>query len=73
MVPLDLYPEWLRALALALPLPALLYLPAQPLLGAGGSTALVSALQIALWCAVAAVLLRAIYLRALRTLDVNGG
>jgi ABC-2 type transport system permease protein len=73
MVPLDLYPAWLRATALSLPFSALLYLPAHGVLGSGTAGVLADGARIALWSFGAALGLRFVYRRALRVLDAHGG
>ena len=72
-VPLQLYPDWLRTLALALPFSAMLYTPAQVVFGAGADDWALSLGRLIAWCAAAALVLHVVHARALRALDVHGG
>lgn len=72
-VPLHLYPDWLREIALALPFSALLYAPARMVFGADARVGLLTLVQLLLWCGLTALLLRFVYARAQRTLDLHGG
>ncbi len=73
LLPLDLYPGWLRALAHATPFPALLYGPARLAFTPPGGEALATGLAIVAWGLLSAALLRSMWTRARRVLDVNGG
>lgn len=73
LVPLHLYPDWMRQAAIALPFSALLYTPARVVFGTDASGYGLSLAQSLLWCALAALLLRFVHGRALRTLDLHGG
>ncbi len=72
MLPLSIYPEWLRSIALASPFAAMLYGPGHLVIG--GSAPVESiALQLIAWCAMATVVLLLLERRALRRLVVEGG
>jgi ABC-2 type transport system permease protein len=73
MLPLDIYPEWLRRLAELSPFAALIYAPASLAFDFDFERALQVAGVAALWTLVCAGLLTALYGRALRVLDLNGG
>jgi ABC-2 type transport system permease protein len=73
MVPLDLYPDWLRAIAEWLPFAAILYGPARMAFGLDWDVALQMALTLVLWIGVATCIVSLTYRRALRDLSLNGG
>jgi ABC-2 type transport system permease protein len=73
LLPLDIYPGWLRAIAYASPFSALIYAPASLVLDFDAARTLRVAALAAFWTLVCLVLLGAVYRRALRALDVNGG
>ena len=73
LLPLDIYPEWLRLLASASPFAALIYAPASLALDFDAARALQVAAVALFWTLVCAALLAALYRRALRVLDLNGG
>jgi ABC-2 type transport system permease protein len=73
MLPLDIYPEWLRRLAELSPFAALIYAPASLAFDFDVERALRVAGVATLWTLVCAGLLTALYGRALRVLDLNGG
>jgi len=73
MLPLEIYPEWLRALALASPFSAVLHGPGRLAFGLDAELAAFTAARIVVWAAIAAALLALVYQRALRQLEVNGG
>jgi ABC-2 type transport system permease protein len=73
LLPLDLYPDWLRALARLSPFPAMLFGPGRQALGFAPREALVTALELAVWCAVVAALVAALARRARARLTVSGG
>jgi ABC-2 type transport system permease protein len=73
MLPLDIYPDWLRAIALWSPFSALMYGPGRMAFGWDPTYAAIVAGKLILWAALAALLLRGTYRRALIVLDVNGG
>ena len=73
ILPLSLYPEWIRALATWSPFAAFLYGPGRLAMGLDLAGAARDVGLLAAWTAVALVLLRTIHRRALRVLDVNGG
>jgi len=73
LIPLDFYPGWLRAIANALPFPAMLYAPSrlfvEPTLAGFASTL---GIQVA-WIVVLGLLTRLAYRRGVAALVVNGG
>ncbi len=73
MVPLDLYPGWLRTLALAAPVSAQLYGPGSMAFGFEPARALATSLKLALWIAALAALLVLVHRRGLRALEIHGG
>lgn len=73
MIPLDLYPEWLRAVAEWLPFAAILYGPARMAFGLDWGVAIQVALTLLLWTGIASLLMTLTYRKALRDLSVNGG
>lgn len=73
ILPLSLYPDWLAAVAKGSPFGALLYGPGRLALGWDGAAALETGALVVGWTLVAAVLVRWLYARALRVIDVNGG
>ncbi|MCI0340507.1 MAG: ABC-2 family transporter protein [Planctomycetales bacterium] len=73
LLPLDLYPGWLRTIARWSPFEPLLYGPARAALGAGAVEAAATAGKLVLWAAIATALLGAVARRARRALEVNGG
>ena len=73
LVPLALYPEWLRQIALSTPFSALVHGPGQSALGASDQQALAVVGQLALWIVVVSALLAVLYRRAQRAVDLHGG
>ena len=73
MLPLEIYPEWLRTIALWSPFSALMYGPGRMAFGWDPTYAAVVVMKLLLWALLAGLLLRVIYRRALLVLDVNGG
>ena len=73
MLPLEIYPEWLRSIALWSPFSALMYGPGRMAFGWDPAYAAVVVAKLVLWALLAGLVLRAIYRRALVVLDVNGG
>jgi ABC-2 type transport system permease protein len=73
ILPLDMYPGWLRSIAHASPFSALLYGPASLALDFDAARALRVAGLALLWTLACLVLLTAVYRRALRALDLDGG
>ncbi len=73
MFPLEIYPEWLRELALLTPFAALVYGPGSMAFGLDPDAALGVGVRLLCWSALAAGLCLWVYRRALRALDVNGG
>ncbi|MBX7084491.1 MAG: ABC-2 family transporter protein [Nannocystaceae bacterium] len=71
LVPLEVYPAWLRQLCALLPFEAILHGPATLVLGTGALAPLL--LQQLLWLAVALLLLAWIFHRGLRRFDAAGG
>ena len=73
MLPLEIYPDWLREFALLTPFSALMHGPGRMAFGWQPEFAGVVALKLLLWGLVATALVTWVYRRGLRTLDVNGG
>jgi ABC-2 type transport system permease protein len=73
MLPLEVYPEWLRDFALLTPFAALMNGPGRMAFGWQPDLALRVALQLIAWSLVAAALLVVVYARARRRLEVSGG
>ena len=73
LLPLEIYPDWLRQIALATPFSALMYGPGRMAFGWDPAFAATVALKLVFWLGVTLLLLIWIYRRALRVLDVNGG
>lgn len=73
MLPLDLYPDWLRAIAECLPFAAILFGPAKAVVAFDAGEALRAGIALVAWLAVAALLLAFVHGRASRRLQLNGG
>ncbi len=73
LLPLELYPDWLRQLAAWTPFPPLLNGPGRMAFGLAPERAAETAGAIALWGGLTALALALLYRRGLRALDVNGG
>jgi ABC-2 type transport system permease protein len=73
MLPLEIYPSWLREIALWTPFSALMYGPGRMAFGWQPELAGLVALKLVCWGGVATACLIWIYRRGLRVLDVNGG
>lgn len=73
MLPLSIYPPWLRSIAEWSPFAALLYGPAELLLGAPPERVLVCLAQLCGWGAIFALVLVALDRRAMRIVSVSGG
>jgi ABC-2 type transport system permease protein len=74
IIPLALFPDWLRAIALVLPFQSLAYTPISIYLGEITGTAIWWSLLVQIgWAIALAVMTRLIWLRALRRLVVQGG
>lgn len=73
MVPLSLYPEWLRNVALVTPFSALLHGPGSMAFGLAPALVATAALKLLGWLAVVLVVLPILYRRGLSTLDLHGG
>ena len=73
IVPLELYPPWLRSIASASPFAALLHGPGRIALGGPLESALPVAVRLIGWTVVATLLAWCIYRRGLTTVTVGGG
>ena len=73
MVPLELYPGWLRELALWTPFSAAIHGPASLIFATGLGSALGVAARLVFWNAVFALVLAWVYRRALAEIDLHGG
>jgi ABC-2 type transport system permease protein len=73
LLPLALYPAWLRTTAEWTPFAAFLNGPGRLAMGLDVPSALRDAALLVAWTVAAALLLRTLHRRALRVLDVNGG
>jgi ABC-2 type transport system permease protein len=73
VLPLTLYPDWLRRIAEASPFSAFLYGPGRLALGFDPAAALRTVAMLLLWGAAAGLLAAWLHRRGLRVLDVNGG
>ena len=73
MLPLEIYPAWLRTIAEWTPFSALMYGPGRMAFGFDPTFAALVACKLIGWGIVASALLVWVYRRALRVLDVNGG
>lgn len=73
MLPLELYPGWLQALAHCTPFPVLLAEPASFVLRAAPPRALALALSLSGWAAILFGLVELLYWRAVRSLRLSGG
>jgi len=73
LVPLELYPHWLRTVALASPFSALLHGPGSMALGYQPALFWATALRLALFFALAVSLLPWLARRGLHALDIHGG
>jgi ABC-2 type transport system permease protein len=72
-VPLEIYPGWLREIALWTPFAAMLHGPGRMAFGWQPELALLVAAKLFFWGVAVSALLYLVYRRALRVLDVNGG
>jgi ABC-2 type transport system permease protein len=73
MLPLEVYPEWLRKIAAVTPFAALLNGPGRMTFGWQPALALEVALQLLFWSIASAAFLIWVYGRARRRLEVTGG
>jgi ABC-2 type transport system permease protein len=73
ILPLAIYPEWLRTLAEVTPFSALLHGPGRMALGWDPALALRTAAMLVGWTALTALATALVWRRALRRLDVGGG
>jgi ABC-2 type transport system permease protein len=72
MLPLSIYPDWLRSIALASPFAAMLFGPGDLVIG-GNAIAASLARELVAWCVVAVSVALLLERRALRRLVVEGG
>lgn len=73
MLPLHLYPGWLRSLAAWTPFPALLSGPGSLAFGLDRGVAILTAGRLLLWGTIGLLLLQWLFLRGLRAIDHHGG
>jgi ABC-2 type transport system permease protein len=73
LLPLEIYPHWLRRLAEWTPFGAMLNGPGRLVFGGGAEEFAVTAVRLGGWSAVACALLVWLWRRGLRTLDAHGG
>ena len=73
IVPLQLYPDWLRTLAAVSPFSALLHGPGQIAMGDAPELAVGVALRLAVWTVVAVVVATLVLRRGLKIVTVGGG
>jgi ABC-2 type transport system permease protein len=73
LLPLEIYPAWLREIALWTPFSAIMHGPGRMAFGWQPDVAAVVACKLLAWSVVATGLLLWVHARALRALDVNGG
>lgn len=73
ILPLDVYPAWVRAATRWTPFSAILYGPGRTALGHAPEALLESAASLVLWTLIALAVLKIVVTRGLRVLDVNGG
>jgi ABC-2 type transport system permease protein len=73
MLPLDLYPDFIRRAAVFTPFPSVLAGPASFVLPGGGAGSSALARSLALWICVAALAVGGVFRRATAALTINGG
>lgn len=73
ILPLDLYPQWLQSIAQLLPFSAILYGPGLASIQFDPWLIGITWFKLILWFILSIILVRAIFARALRILEVNGG
>ena len=73
ILPLSIYPDWLRRIAEWLPFAAVLYGPGRMVIDFNGATFADSLLKLLLWGTVSVLVMVWIYARARERLEVNGG
>ena len=73
LLPLEVYPDWLREIASWTPFAAMMHGPGRMAFGWQPEVALGVALALSFWAVAATGLVVWLYVRALRVLDVNGG
>lgn len=73
ILPLSLYPDWLREIAMLTPFPPMLYGLATAVLDSDAGAALQCAGLLALWGTLVLLLMEWAYRRGMRVLTINGG
>ena len=73
LLPLEIYPEWLQAVAAWTPFSVMMHGVGRMAFGFDPALAGEVALRLLAWCAITAALVVFVHRRALRALDVNGG
>lgn len=73
LLPLEIYPDWLRQIALLSPFSSMIYGPARMAFGLDLQVAGEVALRMGAWIAIMTAVTVYVYRRALRVLEVNGG
>jgi ABC-2 type transport system permease protein len=73
MLPLEVYPDWLREIALWTPFSALMHGPGRMAFGWQPDFAALVAAKLLFWAVVATALLAWVHRRAMTRLEVNGG
>jgi ABC-2 type transport system permease protein len=71
LVPLELYPDWLRTIALWSPFAAILHGPGS--LALGSATPVLAALRLCAWLVIALAIVALMFRRGLRRIDAGGG
>jgi ABC-2 type transport system permease protein len=72
-VPLGFWPSWAQRVAELTPFPAMMYYPAKLLVDPDPAFALMALVRGLIWLVILGGIVAAIYRRALRRLDLNGG
>ncbi len=73
LFPLEIYPDWLRAICAWTPFSAILHGPASLVIAGDPAAAAWAFVRLVLWVGVFAFVLERLYRRGRRILDVNGG
>ena len=73
LLPLEIYPAWLREIALWTPFSALMHGPGRMAFGWQPEAAAVVLAKLVFWGIVSSLVVTWVYRRGLRSLDVNGG
>ena len=73
MLPLSIYPEWLRSIALHTPFAAALYGPGQLIMHGSGALALRLSCELLAWITVAALVVFGLERRGRRAITLHGG